>query len=323
MSIIEEHFVIEGDSDVIIARAAAARMAERVDFPHQSCREISIAVSELCTNIVKYACPGTVCLRVLPGSPTMFVVIAEDCGKGIRNIENAMTEHYTSDGPTVPREGYVRPLREGLGCGLSAVKRLMDSVSVHSEPRQGTRITATKILDRVKDRFTHAHTVKKLLILGMGNSIVSDDRIGLVIAEKIARLVDDPRIEVKMLEAGGLDVMEAMAGFDAAVVIDAIKTGTHEPGEIIHMTPEQFSSTPRGKAVHDVSFFDAVEFGKRMNLKMPCRIDIIAIEVVDNVTVGEKMSQPVMEAVEPSIERVLKLIGEHGIVIRTGTGSGR
>jgi hydrogenase maturation protease len=157
--------------------------------------------------------------------------------------------------------------------------------------------------------------MRKLLILGMGNSIVSDDRIGLWIVEKMAELADNPGIEIKTLEAGGLDILEAMTGFDFAIVIDAIKTGTHKPGEIIHVTPEQFSSTPRGKAVHDVSFFDAIELGKRMNLKVPDRIDILAIEVIDSITIGESISPQVMEAVDPAIKRVMDLIEETGIQV--------
>lgn len=155
--------------------------------------------------------------------------------------------------------------------------------------------------------------MKKLLILGMGNSIASDDRIGLWIVEKMEGIAEHPSIEFKTLEAGGLDILEAMTGFDFAIVIDAIKTGTHEPGEIMHLTPEQFSSSPRGKAVHDVSFFDAIELGKRMNLKVPGRIDILAIEVIDSITISESISPQVMEAVDPAIKRVMDLIEETGM----------
>lgn len=139
-----EQYRIEYDSDVIIARAAAARMARRAGFSKKSCDEISISVSELATNIVKYASPGTIRIRISPGPAPVLVVVAEDHGTGIENVDNAFAEFHTDRGPTLSPDGFVRPLKEGLGCGLSAVRRLMDTVSVDTVAGRGTRITATR-----------------------------------------------------------------------------------------------------------------------------------------------------------------------------------
>lgn len=50
-----------------------------------------------------------------------------DTGPGIRDLEQAMTDGYTSGG--------------GLGMGLSGAKRLVQEFAVDSRPGQGTTVT--------------------------------------------------------------------------------------------------------------------------------------------------------------------------------------
>lgn len=148
----------------------------------------------------------------------------------------------------------------------------------------------------------------RLLILGMGISIASDDAIGLVIAERIrARAAGAAGVEVRTTERDGLAVLDLMEGFDRAIVVDSIKTGRHEPGEILRFSPEEFDFSPRSAAVHDVSFFQAVELGRRLGLKMPEKMDIVAVEIVDNINVSEKISPDVLAAVEPAVKMVEEL----------------
>jgi serine/threonine-protein kinase RsbT len=135
---------IEFDCDVIVARADAAELAEEAQFSRKECNEISIAVSELSTNIIKYASPGMLSFRIIHDRETIFEVMAADWGRGITDVDRAMKDFHTDQGPVMDPDGYMRPLREGLGCGLSAVARLMDDVSVESTPQRGTRVFAVK-----------------------------------------------------------------------------------------------------------------------------------------------------------------------------------
>ena len=72
----------------------------------------------------------------------------------------------------------------------------------------------------------------KTLILGLGNPLVTDDSVGLRVAEELKPLLAD-RTDVEVSEDywGGLRLMERMIGFDRAIVIDAIQTGA-PPGTI-------------------------------------------------------------------------------------------
>jgi serine/threonine-protein kinase RsbT len=132
------------ESDVIICRNFAALFAKQFGFSQQQSIQIALSASELGNNIVKYASPGLICLAVLSGHPVIFEIVAEDKGSGIADIEQALLDSSTDKGPIFLPKGPTRPLKTGLGCGLGAVKRLMDSIIIESSPHKGTRIKAFK-----------------------------------------------------------------------------------------------------------------------------------------------------------------------------------
>jgi serine/threonine-protein kinase RsbT len=139
-------FEIELESDVLLMRAEVARSMEAWGATRQQAQEIAIVVSELGMNIVKNAAPGKVTLRLIPGPDARLEMVAEDHGPGIRDVEKALRDLHTQEGPLVTWEGLTRPPREGLGCGLGAVQRLTDQLEVTSLEPHGTRIRALKRL---------------------------------------------------------------------------------------------------------------------------------------------------------------------------------
>ena len=92
---------------------------------------LATAVSELCTNVIKYAGTGRVRLRPVRRrqQPGMEAII-EDRGPGIPDLEIAMQEHVSTGGT--------------LGLGLPGARRLVDEFVIQSEPGQGTRVKVTK-----------------------------------------------------------------------------------------------------------------------------------------------------------------------------------
>jgi len=107
----------------IVAAAVGFRPADQV--------LIATAVSELATNILRYA--GTGEIRIDPvrdGRRTGVRICAEDAGPGIRDVEEAMREGFTT-------------CRGSLGLGLPSVRRVMEEFHIRTSA-QGTRIEACK-----------------------------------------------------------------------------------------------------------------------------------------------------------------------------------
>jgi len=151
----------------------------------------------------------------------------------------------------------------------------------------------------------------KILVLGLGNPLVTDDSVGLrVAAELKSRLADRPEVVVSEDYWGGLRLMERMAGFDRAIVIDAICTGA-PPGTIHRLTPGSIP-TQRSASTHDVNLATALALGRTAGLHLPRDEDIllVGVEAEDILSFGEQCTPAVAAAIAPAVEEVVRAVDE-------------
>lgn len=88
-------------------------------------------VSELATNIVKYAGRGMIRVaRAVQPDGIDVDIWAEDNGPGIADTERALKDHFTTG--------------TSLGLGLPGVRRMADRFSIESTPGAGTRVHARR-----------------------------------------------------------------------------------------------------------------------------------------------------------------------------------
>ena len=145
----------------------------------------------------------------------------------------------------------------------------------------------------------------RTLILGLGNPILGDDSAGLKVAEIVRqRIALDPSIEVSEDYAGGLRLMERMLGYDQVIIVDAICTGTHPPGAVLHLNASDIA-TQHTSSTHDINLPTALQLAVTMNLKMPERIRIIAIEAENVLEFSEQCSPAVTLALPQAADAVL------------------
>lgn len=134
----------------------------------------------------------------------------------------------------------------------------------------------------------------RTIIIGIGNPVRSDDAVGLVVARLLRRrLGDETDVDVEELYAGGLRLVEAMVGYDRAVVIDAMATGTQPPGSVRRLNYEELGRAQNVTCVHDTSLPSALEIWRRSNIPVPQEITVWGIEGQDMLTVSEELSGPV------------------------------
>ena len=146
----------------------------------------------------------------------------------------------------------------------------------------------------------------KTLILGLGNSLLSDDGVGLTIAAELKSRLNKSDITVMETSVAGLSLLDLLVGYDRAIIIDAIQTLNGKPGQIYRLDPEAFDTTRRTISPHDVNFTTALEFGKKVGLPLPQEIVIFAIEVSDVSTFGEEYTPQVKRAIPTCVEMVLR-----------------
>jgi serine/threonine-protein kinase RsbT len=119
--------------DVEQIRREVRGLATRVGFNRVDTESIALAVSELATNLVRFAPGGEIRVATCSGDAGQGIAIeSRDSGPGIADVDLALQDGYSTGG--------------GLGSGLPAVQRLMDDFSLSTGPA-GTRIEARKWLN--------------------------------------------------------------------------------------------------------------------------------------------------------------------------------
>jgi hydrogenase maturation protease len=156
----------------------------------------------------------------------------------------------------------------------------------------------------------------KTLVLGLGNPILTDDGVGVRVAEAVReelehlrRTSDEARrkldsVEVREVSVGGLTLMEAMLGYDRVILIDALHRRDGQPGTVHRLTLDDLRaiSPPQHTAsAHDASLITALEAGQRMGLSLPMEIIIYAIEV-ENISDFSEELTPAVAQVAPQVK---------------------
>ncbi len=127
--------VISTDGDIVVARQSGRELAAQIGCSSTDATIIATAISEVARNILTHAGHGEVEMQAIGpetnrrGEPAVEV-IARDDGPGIRDIDQAMQDGFTTG--------------RGLGLGLPGARRLMDEFEITSEVGKGTTIVMRK-----------------------------------------------------------------------------------------------------------------------------------------------------------------------------------
>ncbi len=125
---------IKSQRDVVAARQAGRELARDLGLGSADQTRLATAISELARNVIQYAEHGTCTLSDQSDQEQIKIhVMVKDHGAGIRDIEEAMLDGFSTGG--------------GLGAGLPGARRLVQNFSVESRPGY-TRVTIEMIRRR-------------------------------------------------------------------------------------------------------------------------------------------------------------------------------
>ena len=148
----------------------------------------------------------------------------------------------------------------------------------------------------------------KIIVLGLGNDLLADDAIGhLAVAELESRLRDRAHVEATALH--GLALLDVLAGYDAAVVLDAACTGVHAVGAVHEIDPGTLARV-QNPSPHFAGFPEMLDLADRLELRFPRKLRILAVEVLDPYTVGGVMTPAVLAALPELCERAVRAVAD-------------
>ena len=146
----------------------------------------------------------------------------------------------------------------------------------------------------------------KTLILGLGNPILSDDGVGLVVAERLKGRVDG--VDVIATPLTGLHLLDLLVGYDALFLIDALITTKSPPGELKFISPDEISLPTLSS--HGFNLLEILKLGKKLGLSVPELKWVYGITIGTSPAFGEEPSPELMKKVDAMASQIAGHIGE-------------
>jgi hydrogenase maturation protease len=149
--------------------------------------------------------------------------------------------------------------------------------------------------------------VLKTLVLGMGNTILCDDGVGIYVVQEVAKQFQRDGVDFAEASVGGMRLLDVLKGYERVIMVDAIQTRDGKPGDVYRIGPDDLKVSLHAGSTHDLSLPGALALGRGMGMTLPDDEDfvIVAVEVEDVLTFGEECTPVVEEAIPQAVEAVL------------------
>jgi len=143
----------------------------------------------------------------------------------------------------------------------------------------------------------------RILILGIGNLLQSDEGLGVHIVNQIAQNVEIPE-DVEVVDGGtaGFDLLPLMQGREKIIIVDALVVDD-EPGSVYRFKPEQIRSARTRFSLHDVGIIEIIELLKLLGENPD--IEIIGVVPEDITTLNMDITPRVRESIPKVIEQIM------------------
>ncbi len=159
--------------------------------------------------------------------------------------------------------------------------------------------------------------MEKIIVIGLGNPILTDDGVGVKVAYEVEKALGaniPENLTITEASVGGLRLMELLIGFDRVILIDALLTNNDcPPGTIHRMNLEDLqniSPTQHSASAHDTSLVTALDAGLEIGLHLPKEFSIYAVDVENILDFSNDPTPAVAEAIPKVTQMVLDELKE-------------
>ena len=147
-------------------------------------------------------------------------------------------------------------------------------------------------------------------MLGVGNSIRMDDGAGIRVVEQLEQDEDLKQmgISFQYLNTGGLDILDAIDGFERAIIVDAAAMAHQglNPGDIFYL--ENLHDLDRkdsgGISSHGVGVLPVLKYAKIGGYEVPNPIEIYGVQIKEIGFISEELTPEVQKGVKDLIPKL-------------------
>ncbi|MDH3974589.1 MAG: HyaD/HybD family hydrogenase maturation endopeptidase [Deltaproteobacteria bacterium] len=169
------------------------------------------------------------------------------------------------------------------------------------------------IIKRLKINFMTSNSTtsfrtdqKKILIAGLGNTLLGDEGVGVKIIESLEKRVHLPQ-NISLLDGGtaGYTLIDCMKDYEKVILIDAVRGGAR-PGTVYRLSFDDIIRRPELKlSGHQIDLPEVLMLAKQLG-ELP-QIVLIGIEP-ENMEYGMELSLKVSRATREVMEEIFRLI---------------
>ena len=151
---------------------------------------------------------------------------------------------------------------------------------------------------------THRNDV---VVIGLGNLLLSDEGIGIHLIRKLSEHQDKfPSVEFIDAGTGGMTVLHLIANRKKAVIIDCVKMGK-KPGAIKQFEPADVQTVKKMThfSLHEADILRIIELSRQLG-ECPDQIVIFGIEP-ESLELGQNLSKTLSDRIDLYIDTISKL----------------
>lgn len=154
---------------------------------------------------------------------------------------------------------------------------------------------------------------RQILVLGLGNALMTDDAFGHRMIHQLRERFRFPA-DVTVLDGGtlGLDLLPHLEGIDRLLVIDALEMGA-TPGAVFRLEGEEVPRAFAGKlSVHQMGLQDLLAVAELQG-HLPAELVVWGVQP-QSIEMGLELSLPVAAAMEEAISGVTAELQRWGVM---------
>jgi hydrogenase maturation protease len=150
---------------------------------------------------------------------------------------------------------------------------------------------------------THRNDV---VVIGLGNPLLSDEGIGVHLIRKLSEHQDKfPLVEFIDAGTGGMNVLHLIANRKKAVIIDCVKMGK-KPGTIRRFEPADVQTIKKMThfSLHEADILRIISLSKQLG-ECPNQIVIFGIEP-ESLELGQSLSRTLTDKIDLYMDTISK-----------------
>lgn len=157
----------------------------------------------------------------------------------------------------------------------------------------------------------------KTLVVGLGNSIMSDDGAGILVARELHGRLKDDSADFMELPYAGWRFIDFLSRYEHIIIVDVIEDDAVPPGEcceieIPQRTPLHMSNS------HGLGFFEALELARSCGMVSTVGLSVYAIGARNVRAFGEEIDPRIMTRVPGIVGEIINSEQNKGYLVNKG-----